>query len=78
MTVSAMKSTGAKDSLPSRISYEPFASYDRDGKLVLFLAAEVPTLEWDLCRPQPSSSSSINKFRARTQRAPASQTIASH
>ncbi|MBB6411923.1 peptide ABC transporter substrate-binding protein [Mesorhizobium sangaii] len=36
---------GGKDQIPSRISYEPLASFDRKGNLVLFLAAEVPTLE---------------------------------
>jgi peptide/nickel transport system substrate-binding protein len=36
---------GAKDQIPSRISYEPLASFDRDGNLVPFLAAEVPTRE---------------------------------
>jgi peptide/nickel transport system substrate-binding protein len=36
---------GAKDRGPCRITYEPLASFDRDGKLVPFLAAEIPTLE---------------------------------
>jgi peptide/nickel transport system substrate-binding protein len=36
---------GAKDRVASRIAYEPLASYDRDGNLVPFLAAEIPTLE---------------------------------
>lgn len=36
---------GAKDRAASRITYEPLASYDRDGYLIPFLAAEIPTLE---------------------------------
>jgi peptide/nickel transport system substrate-binding protein len=36
---------GTKDFEASRIVYEPLASYDKDGKLILFLAAEIPTLE---------------------------------
>lgn len=36
---------GSKDFEASRIVYEPLASHDKDGKLVLFLAAEEPTLE---------------------------------
>src|SRR5262245_44687535 len=36
---------GAKDQIPSRISYEPLASFNQEGNLVPFLAAEVPTLE---------------------------------
>ncbi len=36
---------GTKDFEASRIVYEPLASYDKDGKLVLFLAAEIPTPE---------------------------------
>jgi peptide/nickel transport system substrate-binding protein len=35
---------GAKDQAACRIAYEPLASYDRDGNLVPFLAAEIPTL----------------------------------
>lgn len=38
-------STGFKDAEASRISLEPLASYDRDGNLIAFLAAEIPTLE---------------------------------
>jgi peptide/nickel transport system substrate-binding protein len=38
-------STGYKDSEASRIILEPLASYDKNGQLVLFLAAEIPTLE---------------------------------
>ena len=37
-------STGVKDSEASRLTLEPLASYDKNGELVLFLAAEVPTL----------------------------------
>ena len=37
-------STGLKDSEASRLTLEPLASYDKNGELVLFLAAEVPTL----------------------------------
>ncbi|WP_088241510.1 peptide ABC transporter substrate-binding protein [Calothrix rhizosoleniae] len=36
---------GTKDFEGSRITYEPLASYDKDGKLIPFLAAEIPTLE---------------------------------
>lgn len=38
-------STGFKDSEASRITLEPLASYDENGVLVPFLAAEIPTLE---------------------------------
>lgn len=38
-------STGFKDYEASRISLEPLASYDAQGNLVLFLGAEVPSLE---------------------------------
>ncbi|MGK7890831.1 MAG: peptide ABC transporter substrate-binding protein [Leptolyngbyaceae cyanobacterium] len=38
-------STGTKDIEASRITLEPLASYDEDGNMVLFLAAEEPTLE---------------------------------
>ena len=37
-------STGVKDYEASRITLEPLASYDQKGELVLFLAAEVPSL----------------------------------
>ncbi len=37
-------STGFKDSEASRITLEPLASFDNDGNMVLFLAAEEPTL----------------------------------
>jgi peptide/nickel transport system substrate-binding protein len=38
-------STGFKDSEASRITLEPLASFDKNGQLVLFLAAEIPTRE---------------------------------
>lgn len=38
-------SIGDKDLNASRISYEPLASFDKDGKLVPVLAAEIPSLE---------------------------------
>ncbi len=38
-------SNGFKDAEASRITLEPLASYDRDGKLIPFLAAEIPTKE---------------------------------
>lgn len=38
-------STGAKDWDASRITLEPLASYDKDGTLIPFLAAEIPSLE---------------------------------
>ena len=38
-------STGTKDVEASRITLEPLASYDNDGNMVLFLAAEEPTVE---------------------------------
>lgn len=37
--------TSAKDWSASRIIYEPLASYDKDGNLVPFLAAEIPSLQ---------------------------------
>ncbi|MEW5956264.1 MAG: peptide ABC transporter substrate-binding protein [Chloroflexota bacterium] len=36
---------GSKDLVASRITYEPLASFDAAGKLVPFLAAEIPSLE---------------------------------
>lgn len=36
---------GSKDYIACRISYEPLASYDKDGNLVPLLAAEIPTRE---------------------------------
>lgn len=38
-------SAGTKDLSASRIVYEPLASYNQDGNLVPFLAAEIPSLE---------------------------------
>ena len=38
-------STGFKDSEASRITLEPLASYDGEGQLIPFLAAEIPTVE---------------------------------
>ncbi|WP_293100615.1 peptide ABC transporter substrate-binding protein [Moorena sp. SIOASIH] len=38
-------SNGYKDSEASRITLEPLTSYDKNGDMVLFLAAEVPTVE---------------------------------
>ncbi|BAY34560.1 ABC transporter, oligopeptide binding protein [Nostoc carneum NIES-2107] len=36
---------GSKDFEASRITYEPLASFDKEGKLVPFLAAEIPSVE---------------------------------
>ena len=38
-------SPGTKDLSASRITYEPLASFDKDGDLVPILAAEIPSLE---------------------------------
>ena len=38
-------SLNSKELDPSRLTYEPLASFDKDGKLVPFLAAEIPSLE---------------------------------
>jgi len=38
-------SAGTKDLSASRITYEPLASFDNDGNMVPFLAAEIPTLD---------------------------------
>jgi peptide/nickel transport system substrate-binding protein len=38
-------STGFKDSEASRITLEPLASFDKEGKMVPFLAAEIPSTE---------------------------------
>ncbi|AFY79337.1 ABC-type dipeptide transport system, periplasmic component [Pleurocapsa sp. PCC 7327] len=38
-------STGYKDAEASRITLEPLATYDKNGKLIPFLAAEIPTPE---------------------------------
>jgi peptide/nickel transport system substrate-binding protein len=35
--------SGAKDQVASRIVYEPLASFDKEGQLVPFLAAEIPS-----------------------------------
>ncbi len=37
--------TGTKDFDASRVTYEPLASFDKDGRLVPFLAAEIPSRE---------------------------------
>ena len=36
---------GTKDQIASRVFYEPLCSYDPEGNLVPFLAAEVPSLQ---------------------------------
>ena len=38
-------SPGTKDLSASRVTYEPLASFNKDGELVPFLAAEIPSLE---------------------------------
>jgi peptide/nickel transport system substrate-binding protein len=38
-------STGFKDAEASRITLEPLATFDKTGKLIPFLAAEIPTVE---------------------------------
>ena len=38
-------STGNKDQEASRLTYEPLASFDAEGRLVPFLAAEIPSLD---------------------------------
>ena len=38
-------STGTKDLEASRITLEPLASYDKNGELIPFLAAEIPNRE---------------------------------
>ena len=38
-------SPGTKDLNASRVAYEPLASFDKDGNMVTFLAAEIPSLE---------------------------------
>ncbi len=38
-------STGSKDLEASRITLEPLATYDQNGKLIPFLAAEIPSVE---------------------------------
>ncbi len=44
-TLNPYLSVGLKDFIPSRLVYEPLASFDSDGNLVPFLAAEIPSLE---------------------------------
>jgi peptide/nickel transport system substrate-binding protein len=44
-TLNPHLSAGTKDLSASRITYEPLASYDKDGNMVPFLAAEIPSLE---------------------------------
>lgn len=43
-TLNPHLSPGTKDLSASRIAYEPLASYDKDGRMVPFLAAEIPSL----------------------------------
>lgn len=38
-------SSSLQDWEPSRITYEPLASFDKDGNLIPFLAADIPSLE---------------------------------
>lgn len=38
-------SLGAKDTEPSRITYEPLATVDQEGKIIPVLAADIPSLE---------------------------------
>jgi peptide/nickel transport system substrate-binding protein len=44
-TLNPHLSSGTKDYSASRITYEPLASYDKDGVLVPVLAAEIPSLK---------------------------------
>jgi peptide/nickel transport system substrate-binding protein len=44
-TLNPHLSPGIKDQTASRINYEPLASFDHDGTLVPFLAAEIPSLD---------------------------------
>jgi peptide/nickel transport system substrate-binding protein len=44
-TLNPHLSAGTKDYSAARITYEPLASFDVDGNLVPFLAAEIPSLE---------------------------------
>lgn len=44
-TLNPHLSSTLKDWDASRITYEPLASYDKDGRLTPFLAAEIPSLE---------------------------------
>ena len=45
VTLNPHLATGYQDFEAARIVYEPLASYDKDGELVPFLAAEIPTVE---------------------------------
>lgn len=44
-TLNPHRTLSSKDFEPARITYEPLASFDRDGRLMPFLAAEIPTVE---------------------------------
>ncbi len=44
-TLNPHRTLSMKDFEPARITYEPLASYDRQGGLIPFLAKEIPTLE---------------------------------
>ena len=44
-TLNPHQTTGSADWAAARVTYEPLASYDRDGNLIPFLAAEIPTLD---------------------------------
>lgn len=44
-TLNPHLSPGTKDYSAARLTYEPLASFDKDGNLVPFLAAEIPSLE---------------------------------
>ncbi|TIL94675.1 MAG: peptide ABC transporter substrate-binding protein [Mesorhizobium sp.] len=44
-TLNPHQAPGIKDQTASRIVYEPLASFDAEGRLVHFLAAEIPSLE---------------------------------
>ncbi|MBN1935768.1 MAG: peptide ABC transporter substrate-binding protein [Anaerolineae bacterium] len=47
--------TGTKDLAACRVTYEPLASYDKDGALIPFLAAEIPSLDNDGVAPDGKS-----------------------
>ncbi|MFN8481459.1 MAG: peptide ABC transporter substrate-binding protein [Anaerolineae bacterium] len=44
-TLNPHRTLSSKDFEPARITYEPLASFDRQGRLTPFLAAEIPTLD---------------------------------
>jgi peptide/nickel transport system substrate-binding protein len=44
-TLNPHLASGIKDQTASRIAYDPLASFDRTGKPIPFLAAEIPSLE---------------------------------